>query len=81
MDATSKNLHMMMVLGAQAVAAASPVLAGSFQIPGSGQPIVTMVDGPTVGGYAKLAILRQVDRNRLAQCAPGTVIYFKWADC
>ncbi|MGI9467408.1 MAG: hypothetical protein ACR2OA_09830 [Rubripirellula sp.] len=30
MDATSKNLHMMMVLGAQAVAAASPVLAGSF---------------------------------------------------
>jgi biotin-dependent carboxylase-like uncharacterized protein len=68
-------------LSVPASIASEPVLAGSFQIPGSGQPIVTMVDGPTVGGYAKLAILRQVDRNRLAQCAPGTVIYFKWADC
>lgn len=57
-----------------------PVLPGSFQIPGSGQPIVTMVDGPTVGGYAKIAILRQADRDRLAQCAPGTQIHFEWAD-
>lgn len=57
-----------------------PVLPGSFQIPGNGQPIVTMVDGPTVGGYAKLAVLRDADIDRLAQCAPGTQISFQWRD-
>jgi biotin-dependent carboxylase-like uncharacterized protein len=53
-----------------------PVLPGSFQIPGNGQPIVTMVDGPTVGGYAKIAILKESDLDRLAQCRPGTKIRF-----
>ncbi|HAV13678.1 MAG TPA: hypothetical protein DCX06_09360 [Opitutae bacterium] len=57
-----------------------PVLPGSFQIPGNGQPIVTMVDGPTVGGYAKLAVLAEAELDRLAQCAPGTNISFKWLD-
>ena len=56
-----------------------PVLPGSFQIPGNGQPIITMVDGPTVGGYAKLAILREADIDWLAQCRPGTKVTFKWA--
>ena len=53
-----------------------PVLPGSFQIPGNGLPIVTMVDGPTVGGYAKIAILREADIDWLAQCRPGTRIRF-----
>jgi biotin-dependent carboxylase-like uncharacterized protein len=53
-----------------------PVLPGSLQIPGNGQPIVTMVDGPTVGGYAKIAILREADVDWLAQCRPGTKIGF-----
>ena len=56
-----------------------PVLPGSFQIPGNGQPIITMADGPTVGGYAKLAVLREADLDRLAQCRPGTKVTFKWA--
>lgn len=56
-----------------------PVLPGSFQVPGSGKPILTMVDGPTVGGYPKIAILRDADRDRLAQCAPGTQLRFTWA--
>lgn len=56
-----------------------PVLPGSFQITGSGQPIVTMVDGPTVGGYAKIAVLSELDRDRLAQCLPGTQLQFRWA--
>lgn len=58
--------------------ASEPVLPGSFQIPGNGQPIVTMHDGPTVGGYAKLAILKANDLDRFAQCAPGTKITFSW---
>jgi biotin-dependent carboxylase-like uncharacterized protein len=53
-----------------------PVLPGSFQIPGNGQPIVTMVDGPTVGGYAKLAVLCESDLDRFAQCRPGTKLKF-----
>jgi biotin-dependent carboxylase-like uncharacterized protein len=57
-----------------------PVLPGSFQVPGSGLPIVTMVDGPTVGGYPKIAVLRETDRDRLAQCAPGTQLTFRWAE-
>lgn len=57
-----------------------PVLPGSFQIPGNGQPIITMVDGPTVGGYAKLAVLRSADLDRIAQCAPGTQLQFQWLD-
>ena len=57
-----------------------PVLPGSFQIPDNGQPIVTMVDGPTVGGYPKLGILTEEDRSRLAQCVPGTQVRFRWSD-
>ena len=36
-------------------------------------------DVPTVGGYAKLAILREADIDWLAQCRPGTKVKFKWA--
>ncbi len=54
------------------------VLPGSFQIPGNGQPIITMADGPTVGGYAKPAVLREADLDRLAQCRPRTRVTFKW---
>ncbi|MEM1221162.1 MAG: biotin-dependent carboxyltransferase family protein [Verrucomicrobiota bacterium] len=55
-----------------------PVLPGSFQITGSGQPIVTMADGPTVGGYAKLAVLPERDLDWLAQCPPGAQLSFQW---
>lgn len=55
-----------------------PVLPGSIQIPGDGFPIITMPDGPTVGGYAKIGILSQSDLARLAQCRPGTRVRFKW---
>ncbi|MGZ0709500.1 5-oxoprolinase subunit C family protein [Coraliomargarita sp. W4R53] len=55
-----------------------PALPGSFQIPGNGQPIITMADGPTVGGYAKIAVLAATDLDRLAQCAPGRKLTFSW---
>lgn len=60
--------------------ASEPVLPGSFQVPGNGLPIVTMVDGPTVGGYAKIAVLKASDLDRMAQCAPGTQLKFAWVD-
>lgn len=55
-----------------------PVLPGSFQVPSSGQPIITMADGPTVGGYAKIAVLQAGDLDKLAQCAPSTKLTFSW---
>jgi allophanate hydrolase subunit 2 len=50
---------------------------GAVQIPDAGTPIVLMPDGPTVGGYPKLAVVRQADLGRLAQCVPGAVVRFR----
>ena len=66
-------------LAAPASIPSEPVLPGSFQAPGSGL-IVTMPEGPTVGGYAKIAVLKESGRERLAQCAPGTQLRFQWAE-
>ena len=47
------------------------VLPGSIQIPPDGQPIVTMPDGPTLGGYPKIAWMDEDVRVRVSQCRPG----------
>lgn len=57
-----------------------PVLAGSVQIPPGGQPLVTMPDGPTVGGYHKIAVIDPEDLFWLAQCKPGQVVRFRPAE-
>jgi biotin-dependent carboxylase-like uncharacterized protein len=57
-----------------------PVLAGSLQVPGDGRPIITMPDGPTVGGYPKIAWLDPADLGRFAQCRPGTSVRFIWKE-
>lgn len=54
-----------------------PVLVGSIQVPPVGQPIVTMRDGPTVGGYPKIGLVDPEDISWLAQCRPGTAVRFK----
>ncbi len=48
-----------------------PVLVGSVQVPRNGQPIVTMRDGPTVGGYPKIGVIDPTALSWLAQCRPG----------
>jgi biotin-dependent carboxylase-like uncharacterized protein len=53
-----------------------PVLVGSIQIPPNGQPLVTMRDGPTVGGYPKLGLVDAADLSSLAQCRPGVKLRF-----
>jgi biotin-dependent carboxylase-like uncharacterized protein len=57
-----------------------PVLVGSIQIPTKGQPIVTMRDGPTVGGYPKIGLVDAADFSWLAQCRPGQRLKFKLHD-
>lgn len=54
-----------------------PVLPGTIQVPESGLPIVTMRDGPTVGGYPKLGVLDPEDISWLAQCRPGQTVRFQ----
>ena len=53
------------------------VLPGAVQVPGDGQPIVLMTDGPTSGGYPKIATVVGADLPRLAQAAPGTRVRFR----
>lgn len=56
-----------------------PVLPGSIQVPASGQPVVTMPDGPTVGGYPKIGIVDPADLRAVAQCRAGRTLRFEWA--
>jgi biotin-dependent carboxylase-like uncharacterized protein len=53
-----------------------PLVVGSIQVPPNGQPIVTMRDGPTVGGYPKIGIVDPQSLCWLAQCRPG--VRFRW---
>jgi len=57
-----------------------PVRVGTVQVPESGLPIVTLRDGPTVGGYPKLGVLDPADVSWLVQCRPGQSVRFRPAD-
>ncbi len=48
-----------------------PIVIGSIQIPPDGKPIVLLNDGPTIGGYPKLALIDDADLDRFCQIAPG----------
>jgi allophanate hydrolase subunit 2 len=54
-----------------------PVRVGTIQVPENGLPIVTMRDGPTVGGYPKIGMVDPRDLDWLAQCAPGQRVRFQ----
>ena len=54
-----------------------PVRIGSVQIPQNGQPIVTLRDGPTVGGYPKLGMIDPRDLSWLVQCRSGQQVRFQ----
>jgi allophanate hydrolase subunit 2 len=45
--------------------------SGAIQVPSSGQPIVTMADGPSTGGYPKIGTVASADLPLLAQCIPN----------
>ena len=53
-----------------------PACVGAIQIPDGGTPIVIMHDGPTVGGYPKIAVIRRSCLSRFAQLAPGDRVRF-----
>jgi len=54
-----------------------PICVGTIQLPPDGQPIVTMRDGPTVGGYPKIGLVDPIDLSWLTQCRPGQKVRFQ----
>lgn len=50
---------------------------GAVQVPGSGQPIVMLVDRQTTGGYPKIATVIAPDIAGLAQARPGHKLRFR----
>jgi KipI family sensor histidine kinase inhibitor len=47
------------------------MVPGSIQVPPDGKPIVMLADGPTTGGYPKIATVVTADLPKLAQLVPG----------
>lgn len=47
------------------------MVPGCVQVPPDGQPIVSLADGPTTGGYPKIATVVRDDLALLAQLVPG----------
>lgn len=50
---------------------------GAIQVPSDGMPIVLMADGPTVGGYPKIAVVITADVPILAQKLPAQPVQFQ----
>jgi len=54
----------------------APVCPGTVQLPPGGRPIVLMPDGPTVGGYPRIAVVVSGELGWLAQRRPGEPVRF-----
>lgn len=53
------------------------IVPGAIQVPGNGAPIVLLMDGPTAGGYPKIATVITADLPKLAVMPPGGRVRFK----
>lgn len=56
------------------------ICIGSIQVPSGLEPIVMGVDGPSLGGYAKIATVLSQDLSVLAQLRPGDRVRFDALD-
>lgn len=54
-----------------------PLVPGAIQLPADGQPLLIMVDGPTVGGYPVVGVVPRAELPRLGQLRPGDEIRFQ----
>lgn len=50
---------------------------GGIQVPSGLEPIVLHVDGPSLGGYAKIATVISADLGRVGQMRPGEIANFR----
>lgn len=65
-------------LGSPGSRPSSPVLPGSLQITTGGNIIVTLNDGPTVGGYPVIGLIDPSDLPLFVQKIPGSTFRFAW---
>lgn len=54
-----------------------PVVPGAVQVLNDGQCVVLGVDGQTIGGYPKVAVVISADLDVLGQLRPGQVVSFE----
>jgi biotin-dependent carboxylase-like uncharacterized protein len=52
------------------------LVTGAIQVPAGGLPIVTLPDGPTLGGYPVAGVAPRSEMPRLGQLAPGDGVTF-----
>lgn len=57
----------------------SPVTEGTIQLTPSGEWMILMADGQTIGGYPRILQVSAAHLSRLAQCKPGEQIRFRLA--
>jgi allophanate hydrolase subunit 2 len=57
-----------------------PSDVGVIQMPGSGNPIILGPDGPTIGGYPRIAYVIRADLPLVAQLAPSQAVKFREVD-
>jgi biotin-dependent carboxylase-like uncharacterized protein len=53
------------------------LVPGAIQVPADGGPMVILADGPTTGGYTKIATVIDADLDRVAQAVPGDRVRFQ----
>jgi allophanate hydrolase subunit 2 len=51
-------------------------VSGSIQVPGTGRPIIVMVDNQTAGGYPKIATVISADVPVVGRRRPGRSVRF-----
>jgi biotin-dependent carboxylase-like uncharacterized protein len=56
------------------------IVTGAIQVPGSGKPIVLLVDNQTTGGYPKIATVISRDVPVIARRKPGRAVRFAAVD-
>jgi 5-oxoprolinase (ATP-hydrolysing) subunit C len=54
-----------------------PASFGTIQVANDGQLLILGPDGPTIGGYPKLAHVASIDLDRLGQLRPGDQVQFE----
>jgi allophanate hydrolase subunit 2 len=54
-----------------------PQVPGGIQLPASGNPIILGPNGPTTGGYPKIAVLIDADLDSAFQLPPGRKVRFQ----
>lgn len=54
-----------------------PACLGAIQITPDGTPIILGPDGPTIGGYPKVAVVCSADLDKLAHLRPGSTVTFQ----